>query len=156
MWQHTRTVFLTVYYILITWRNQLSDGSISGCLELCLQVPGTSRFRVSTVYHYFNIKIAEYFFFTSLTIMPNTVSPALQNEIKCLLVIKIHHLLYSNWKRYSIPFKRNVLSKWTHAPSARALTVCFPAGRVKGPRYSIVYLAWPTFGKGSGFVPLIV
>jgi len=49
MWPHTRTAFLMAYYNSITWRKPLSDGSISGCLELCLQVPGTSRFRVSTV-----------------------------------------------------------------------------------------------------------
>ena len=35
--------------ISITWRKPLSDESISGFFELFLQVPGTSRFRVSTV-----------------------------------------------------------------------------------------------------------
>lgn len=44
----------------------------------------------------------------------------------------------------------------TYFDSAKALTVCFPAGRVNGPMYCMVHFSTPTFGNGSGFVPFIV
>ena len=43
----------------------------------------------------------------------------------------------------------------TDPATATALTVCLPAGRVKGPRYCIVHLS-PNLWNGSGLVPLMV
>lgn len=69
----------------------------------------------------------------------------------------IHLLLYtSKWFMGLWAFQIGFYKAMTYFDSAKALTVCFPAGRVNGPMYCMVHFSTPTFGNGSGFVPFIV
>jgi len=86
--------------IEISWRKPLSDGSISGYLELCLQVPGTSRCGCLTVHKLLNTRVH-----ISLTLSEHgELSSQKGKNVSFILYYNIHHTKtgasYSTWEMH--------------------------------------------------------